>query len=57
MVAVFCFAPVEQQVLEPELWLHEDDRDFDTVAPMLGMPLSGWGFKGFEFSPVFIDEN
>lgn len=57
MVAEFRFAPVEQQVLEPELWLPEDDGDFDAEALMLGMscPFSSWGFN-FEPSPVFTGE-
>lgn len=33
MVTDGCFAPVENQKLEPELWLVEEERDFEAVGP------------------------
>lgn len=49
ILVLCCFAPLEQQVLEPELWLDEESGDFEAVAPWLNMAVSSPGSEDIEW--------
>lgn len=53
MVTDRCFAPVEKQKLEPELWLVEEERDFEAVDPGMKKWTSGCVFI-FCFESSFV---
>lgn len=54
-LAVTCvsFAPVEQQKLELELWLQEEEADFEVVVAGLNKLPSGWVCNCFKWSSIF----